>query len=608
MEDNSYRDFVNLCASITAATKLAEKTEIIRNHLNVYAPSATLKFLYCQMLLPKTMKSFNINNKTLINAFARTYGVPSDNIVEDIKNSGDMALVLAKVCGMADDEITQSISLNDVFTLLMAIVMIKKNEDKIVLLTNFLTKCVASDVEIIVRLINRKLTTGANVKQVMDALHPLALNTYKTTSCMITVFRRHIDAAFLCEPSENNCDDNADNVEAGPSQPRSAEISVFLPVEPMLAEACKTVAMALKKCPDGMLVETKYDGERVQVHYTNNEAKFYSRTLKPLASHKSFCMYSYLLEAFGPVTENAILDAEIVLVDDDTDAVLPFGTLGVNMKRKHPNGIMCLYVFDCLLLDNEPLIHLPLAERKKKLQSRLTPVRNRVMLAETHNVTTHEQLVCLLNDAVNRHLEGLMVKPLLGKYEPGKRRWLKIKKDYLCNGEMADSIDLVVLGAQMGTGKKGGQLSIFLMGCRNEEDDTWVAITKVHSGFTDSDFNVLQNKLKPLMVRIETPPAWLKCNKRILPDYVAVDPKRMPVWQIIGSQLTKSNSHTPDGVSVRFPRVSSVREDKNWRTASTLQQIRVLYETSQQQNDFVYNETREHNLQNRQGVKRKLPF
>lgn len=90
-------------------------------------------------------------------------------------------------------------------------------------------------------------------------------------------------------------------------------------------------------------------------------------------------------------------------------------------------------------------------------------------------------------------LEGLVLKNVNGIYEPGKRHWLKVKKDYLFDGKMADSADLVVLGAWYGTGKKGGMFSIFLMGCY--DGNVWKTVTKVHTGLDDKTLKKLQVNL-----------------------------------------------------------------------------------------------------------------
>lgn len=93
---------------------------------------------------------------------------------------------------------------------------------------------------------------------------------------------------------------------------------------------------------------------------------------------------------------------------------------------------------------------------------------------------------------LQKGLEGLVLKNVNGIYEPGKRHWLKVKKDYLFDGKMADSADLVVLGSWFGTGKKGGMLSIFLMGCFDETQNMWKTVTKVHTGLDDAALEKVQ--------------------------------------------------------------------------------------------------------------------
>lgn len=104
----------------------------------------------------------------------------------------------------------------------------------------------------------------------------------------------------------------------------------------------------------------------------------------------------------------------------------------------------------------------------------------------------HEK--CAKKKVLQKGLEGLVLKNVNGLYEPGKRHWLKVKKDYLFDGKMADSADLVVLGAWFGTGKKGGMLSIFLMGCFDEKRNVWKTVTKVHTGLDDAAMEAIQVK------------------------------------------------------------------------------------------------------------------
>ncbi|GBP14775.1 DNA ligase 3 [Eumeta japonica] len=140
-----------------------------------------------------------------------------------------------------------------------------------------------------------------------------------------------------------------------------------------------------------------------------------------------------------------------------------------------------------------------------------------------------------------------------------------------------------------GSGKKGGMMSVFLMGCLDTTHNRWVTVTKVHTGHDDYTLEKLQGELSPLMIKISQDstkiPSWLKCNSGLVPDFVAKDPKNQPVWEITGTEFTKANVHTADGISIRFPRVTKIRSDKNWQTATNLDELRQLFKTSKEKTD-----------------------
>lgn len=153
-----------------------------------------------------------------------------------------------------------------------------------------------------------------------------------------------------------------------------------------------------------------------------------------------------------------------------------------------------------------------------------------------------------------------------------------MKKDYLDEGKMADTADLVVLGAYYGTGNKGGMKSIFLMGCLNEKTNKWHTVTKVANGFDDKTLDKLQKTIDMIEIKKQEDliPDWLVLNKSMIPDFIIKDPKKAPVWELTGAEFSKSDSHTADGISIRFPRVTRIRDDKSWKEATSLQRLRVI--------------------------------
>ena len=150
-----------------------------------------------------------------------------------------------------------------------------------------------------------------------------------------------------------------------------------------------------------------------------------------------------------------------------------------------------------------------------------------------------------------------------------------MKKDYLEEGAMADTADLVVLGAYYGTGNKGGMKSVYLMGVYNEKTHKWHTVTKVGNGFDDQTLAKLQKQIDMVEIKknFAQVPSWLEINKSLVPDFVVKDPKKSPVWELTGAEFSQSDTHTASGISLRFPRVTRVRNDKTWNEATSLERL-----------------------------------
>ncbi|CAF1175052.1 unnamed protein product [Rotaria sordida] len=262
---------------------------------------------------------------------------------------------------------------------------------------------------------------------------------------------------------------------------------------------------------------------------------FLLRCLKPVIEHKIEQISQYVLKAF-PKGESLILDGEILLIDRKTRKPLPFGTLGVHKKKEFTEANEAFFIFDCLYYNGQSLLHKTLTERREILTEHMKPIENRILLSELKTINKKSDLKHLINFTIAEGLEGLVLKNPDGIYEPNKRHWLKVKKDYLMEGTMADTADLVVLGAYYGTGKKGGLMSVFLLGCYDSKTDQWYTVAKCGSGFDDATLEKLQIELKPNMTKISKNPnqipKWLNISRDLIPDFIVIDPKKSPVWEI----------------------------------------------------------------------------
>ncbi|KAG9492607.1 hypothetical protein GDO78_000878 [Eleutherodactylus coqui] len=262
---------------------------------------------------------------------------------------------------------------------------------------------------------------------------------------------------------------------------------------------------------------------------------------------------------------------------------------GAKHKAAFKDANVCLFVFDCIYFNGVSLMDRPLNERRKFMRDNMVEIPNHILFSEMKHVTKAADLADMITRVIREGLEGLVLKDLKSIYEPGKRHWLKVKKDYLNEGAMADTADLAVLGAFYGKGANGGLMSIFLMGCYDTDTRKWCTVSKCSSGYDDATLARLQKELD--MVKISKDPtkipSWLKINKNYYPDFIIRDPEKAPIWEITGAEFSKAEAHTAGGISIRFPRCTRFRDDKDWKSATTLQQLKDLYRISKEKSDFT---------------------
>ncbi|XP_023727317.1 DNA ligase 3 isoform X2 [Cryptotermes secundus] len=579
-KDDSFREFRRLCAALSDTDSYTGKTAHVRDFFTKGTDGTSFKgdlHLWCRLLLPGVIKRvYNLQSKQLIKLFSKIFHTDHDDMLEDLEQ-GDVAetvRVFFERSQHLHPAKKSTLSLQDVDKFLEELSGITKEDEQIHHFKQMAEMCTSNDLKMIIRLVKHDLRINAGPKHILEAVHPDAYQAFQMS--------RDLDAV-LSKAVVRTADGHS-----SPTKKTALKItaSLMTPVLPMLAEACKSVEYAMKKCPNGMYSEIKYDGERVQVHKKGSEFKYFSRSLKPVLPHKVNMFRDYIPQAF-PYGTDLILDSEVLLVDVKTGKPLPFGSLGVHKKNSFEDANVCLFVFDCIYYNGEVLLEKPVKERRRILEQNMKEVPNRIMFSEIKEIHDPKDLENMITKVLKLGLEGLVLKDLMSTYEPGKRHWLKVKKDYLYGGAMADSADLVVLGAWFGTGQKGGMMSVFLMGCYNPTNQKWCTVTKVHTGHDDKTLERLQKELVMIKISKEASkvPDWLCCTKTMIPDFVAQDPKAMPVWEITGAEFTQHEVHTASGISIRFPRVTRIRDDKTWKTATSLPELKDLFKKSKENCD-----------------------
>ncbi|XP_033107614.1 DNA ligase 3-like isoform X2 [Anneissia japonica] len=577
--DNSFREYRKLCAKIADESSYLGKTKLVSNYLKNGSTGDGFQgntYILLKLLLPGVVKRvYHINSKQIAKLFSQILGTNLEEMVEDL-DLGDPSETVRKffVQSPCVTPATKSLlTLQDVDETLDEMSKLTRELDQQRELTKMTNRCTANDLKMFIRLVMHDIRINAGAKHILDGLAPNAHEAFKASR----------NLKDLVERVQQN--KKASNGVPGMTKKLTIQASLMTPVLPMLAEACRSVEQAFRKCPNGIYAEIKYDGERVQVHKSGDTFQYFSRSLKQVLPHKVAHIKDYLPLAC-PHGDSIILDSEILLVDNHGN-ILPFGTLGVHKKSAFADATVCLFIFDCLYFNGQSLMDKPLQERRKILEKNLTPIRGRIMFSEMHELTKHEQLAGLLTEVFQEGLEGLVLKDSQSKYEPGMRHWLKVKKDYLNEGAMADSADLILLGGYYGTGNKGGIMSVFLLGVYDQHADRFLTVTKC-GGIDDKMLEKLNAELpmKKISKDMSKVPSWLRVHKNLVPDFVIKDPKASPVWEIIGAEFSQSETHTGGGISIRFPRVARMRDDKDWRSATSLAQLRELYKTSKDTSDI----------------------
>ncbi|CAA9355036.1 MAG: DNA_ligase_IV_Ku-like [uncultured Nocardioidaceae bacterium] len=344
----------------------------------------------------------------------------------------------------------------------------------------------------------------------------------------------------------------------GPAAVSAVGLVVGVPISPMLAGTAPDVAAALAKAaPDGgvVLVDRKLDGIRVQVHRDGDRVRIFTRSLDDITDRLPETVESVL----ALPASRLVLDGEAIVLRPDGRPA-PFQVTGArtassaDVASLRSGAPVSTFFFDALAIEDRDLLDEPLRDRLKALHALLPPAL-RVPAVRTAAL---EEADAFLSDSVAAGHEGVLVKHLGSAYEAGRRGsgWVKVKPRH--------SLDLVVLAAEWGSGRRVGWLSNLHLGARSDaDDDTYVMLGKTFKGLTDE---LLTWQTEQLLAR----------EVRRTPNTVYVRPELVAEIAIDGVQ---SSRRYPGGVALRFARVLRYRDDKDLSQADTLATVRALLPT-----------------------------
>jgi len=362
---------------------------------------------------------------------------------------------------------------------------------------------------------------------------------------------------------------------------RSLQITLYKPIRPMLAERVRTAEEALERMDGRAAVEYKLDGERIQVHKGKGKVELFSRRLEKITDH-----YPDVAETIKSInTEEAILEAEVVAINPLTDEFLPFQEL-MHRRRKYDikqameNYPVVMNFFDVLYMDGDDKTSLTYLQRRKLIKKIIQGSRNeKIRLVPQIIVEKSEQIDKFMASAIENGCEGLMIKQLKSTYRAGNREfaWVKLKREY--RSDLADTLDLVIVGALYGRGRRVGKYGALLLAAYDSKSDMFRSTCKVGAGFTDQHLEQFFDNLETHLIthrhaRVDT---GMEMD-------VWFEPKI--VIEVIASEITLSPSHTAAinsirqgfGLALRFPKFTGkIRYDKKPEDATDVEELVSMY-------------------------------
>jgi DNA ligase-1 len=518
-----------------------------------------------------------VAEKLAVKALVRASGRREDDVEEELKRTGDIGEAALKFIG-SKRQVTffqEPLTVQKVYETFDKMAGTSGSgavDMKLSLLAGLLAAATPKEAKYVMRTVTGNLRLGIADMTVLDAL-AIAYGGGK-------------EMRELVERAYNICSDLGRVAETiarqGMEGIEGFRVSINEPIRPMLAERLSSPEEILEKLGGKCVAEYKYDGERLQAHKQGEHVTLYSRRLENISSQ-----YPDAVELFKKHVraKEAILECECVAVDPDTGEMRPFQEL---MHRRRKYGIekaikdypVSLFMFEALYVDGKDLTLEPYPARRKALE-RVVEKSDRTKIADCIIAKNAVELEKFFLEAIENGCEGLVCKSI-GKdsvYQAGARGWLwiKYKRDY--KSEMTDTVDLVVVGAFHGRGKRAGAYGALLLAAYNSQNDTFETVTKCGTGFTDEDLAKLPRMLQRHVVQHKHP----RVNSTLEAD-VWFEPS--VTIEVLGAEITLSPIHTcaidsvrkDSGLAIRFPRFTgNYRPDKAPEDATASGEILEMY-------------------------------
>ena len=561
-----------------ATTKRLELTDILVKLIQEIPEDVIPKAIY--LIQGKLRPNFEgvelgIAEKLVMRAMSKSSGIPLKKIEDDYNKGGDLGQTAENILQQKIQTTFASevITLEKVYDTLFKISKLEgkgSQEMKMKYVSSMLNDATPQESKFILKILLGTLRLGIAENTVMDALAIAFTGKKENREIIENAYNVSSDLGKVAEVISTG----------GVEEIEKFQIKLFSPIRPMLADRIKSGEETVEKFQEKFAAEYKLDGERAQIHKQKDKIEIFSRSLEIITSY-----YPDIVEKISKliISEDVILEAEVVAMNSNSGDFLPFQELMHRRRKYEIEEAVTKYpitvnFFDVLFSEGKNCMDMRYEERRELLE-KIIKQDDFARLIPMSIIESKEQVLEVLENSINSGCEGLMLKHLDSTYRAGIRgsNWLKLKREY--QNELGDSLDLVVVGAFFGKGRRTGKYGTLLLSTYNDEEDVFPSICKVGTGFTDESLDQLYQILSPKVT--------LKKNPRIVSEMEAdvwFEPEL--VIEIVASEITQSPIHKTaldkikegTGLALRFPKFTGkIRTEKNSEDASTDEEVIALY-------------------------------
>ncbi len=548
-----YSELVDVYEQLGKTAGRLDKTVILAEFFKKVAKKGNSKWLYLlygKVLPDYDSREFGISRQLVIKALASAYGISSESIEQKFRKIGDLGEIAESLYNERKQSVLfkKKLTIDFVFDTLSKIIDIdgKGSVDrKIALISEILASASAKEAKYVARTLLADLRVGVAQGVIRDAMNSAFFGNDSEMA-------DKIEAAY---DMANDISRVFDACAKGKKELDKIGLEPGRPMNVMLAVKSESIDEGFEVCGRPAAIEQKYDGFRMLINKKDGKITLFTRKLENVTAQFPDVVEAALKHVEA---ETFILDSEVVGFDSKTGKYKPFEAISQRIRRKYDIDKLVkelpveLDVFDVLYYNGKSCMGMPFHERRKIVEEIIDEQDMKIRPAVQIITDSDEKAQEFYEDALKIGEEGIMMKNLNATYRQGRRVGYMVKVK-----PVSADLDLVIVGAEYGSGKRGGWLTSYIVACQS--GDGLLEVGKVSSGLKEKEeegttYDEMTKLLKPLIISEEGNVVKVKAKVVVAVTY----------------QNVQESSAYSSGFALRFPRISAYRPDKPLKEIATL--------------------------------------